>query len=239
MRLIRELLPPEIRVAETESNFGTLLPSEEDYFRGASSKRILEATTVRACARRLLANEGIHDHPFVPSTDGRSPWPDTVVGSMTHTRGYRAVALGYRRRYLAIGIDAERAIPLSQAVLEAVQHPADVSTVTHPLWTAILFSAKEATFKACSSAGFDVRHPLDISIRLGSSGSFEATLPSVPSVSGQLSGRWGISHAHVMTAVVVMRTSPHYAPPRERSSSLMPDHAALESIDAMTVGLLE
>lgn len=203
MRLIRGLLPTDVRVRETTSDFGELLPPEQEHFRAASGKRVREATTVRACARELLDAEGFEEHSLVPGADGVSLWPAGIAGSLTHCRGFRAAAIGARRSYAAIGIDAEPAIPLSTAALEAVRCPTDTSALTHPLWSTILFSAKETAFKAWSASGATALHVLDISIALEVSGRFRATAPSYAVGICGLAGQWRMRNQHVATAAVI------------------------------------
>lgn len=202
-RLLRELLPGDIGVVETQQDFGSLLPDEANYFSGASAKRVKEATTVRACARLLLDVEGIREHPLVPGENGGPTWPTSFVGSMTHCHGYRAAVIGHSQRYLAVGIDVEPAVPLSASAAVAILLPNDSSRVRHPLWTTILFSAKEAAFKAWSAAGSVGLHPLDLEVRLSTSGRFLATAPSGTTTIRQLEGRWGNCYRHVATAVVI------------------------------------
>ena len=52
--LMRNLLPPDICVAETTGDFGHLRDAEREYFASAVPKRVREATTARSCARLPL-----------------------------------------------------------------------------------------------------------------------------------------------------------------------------------------
>jgi len=77
------------------------------------------------------------------------------LGSMTHCAGYAAAAVGPLSRISAIGIDAEPDAPLPDGVLDLVATPAKRNRlgVTHlepdsPNWDRLLFSAKEAAYKA-------------------------------------------------------------------------------------------
>ena len=79
---------------------------------------------------------------------------------MTRCTGYAAAAVGPDRRILAIGIDAEPDAPLPDGVLEMVATPAEqhrLATIGSgpdspnwgsPNWDRLLFSAKEALYKA-------------------------------------------------------------------------------------------
>jgi 4'-phosphopantetheinyl transferase EntD len=86
--------------------------------------------------------------------NGREPiWPRNVVGSITHCSGYCAAVATNSPLILSIGIDAEENLPLPDGVAEivaTVQERADISNMNDPsiAWDRLLFSAKEAVFKA-------------------------------------------------------------------------------------------
>jgi hypothetical protein len=74
---------------------------------------------------------------------------------MTHCSGYAAAAVGRLQRISAIGIDAEPDAPLPDGVLDLVATPAErdrLAMTQHepdsPNWDRLLFSAKEAVYKA-------------------------------------------------------------------------------------------
>jgi 4'-phosphopantetheinyl transferase EntD len=72
---------------------------------------------------------------------------------MTHCTGYAAAAVAPERRILAIGIDAEPDAPLPDDVVDLVATPAEqvrlaVPAPDGPNWDRLLFSAKEALYKA-------------------------------------------------------------------------------------------
>lgn len=203
MKIFRRLLPGDIGVAETKSDFGYLLKAEQEYFETASAQRRLEATTVRACARRVLEEFGFPEHVLVPGEHGEPSWPDSLVGSMSHCRGFRAAAVGLRDRYEAIGIDVELALPLSAAALEAIRNPEERPSRHHPLWSKILFSAKEATYKALSASDAENLDLSDLVISLKQSGSFIASIPSRwRSPACNMIGRWIVHDGIVATSAI-------------------------------------
>jgi 4'-phosphopantetheinyl transferase EntD len=91
-----------------------------------------------------------------PARPRRGPiWPAGVLGSMTHCTGYAAAAVAPLPRISAVGIDAEPDAPLPDGVLELVATPAERDRLTAarpesdgPNWDRLLFSAKEAVYKA-------------------------------------------------------------------------------------------
>ena len=74
---------------------------------------------------------------------------------MTPCTGYAAAAVGPLSRISAIGIDAEPDAPLPDGVLDLVATPAERNRLAvtqlepdSPNWDRLLFSAKEAAYKA-------------------------------------------------------------------------------------------
>jgi 4'-phosphopantetheinyl transferase EntD len=107
----------------------------------------------RLCARRLLAEFGILDFPVKAAEDRQPLWPESLVGSITHTAGFCAAVVAERRHLRAIGIDCEvvgsvkaqvwRSICLPQEVLwlHSLPDPEQAAAAT------LIFSAKEAFYK--------------------------------------------------------------------------------------------
>ena len=191
-----------------------LFPEEEACVRGAVDKRRREYATVRQCARRALAAFGMPPVP-IPSGVGRDPlWPPGIVGSMTHCEGYRAAAVARARTVHAIGIDAEPNDRLPDDVVRAVLTSSERVAVRELAdaepgvsWDRLLFSAKEAVYKAWypimhTWLGFE---DAEIAVHLGD-GSFIATL-TVPrsdaagSPPTTVSGRWLAADGLILTAV--------------------------------------
>lgn len=200
--LIEGLLPPGAAGAEarTDAPDDALRPEERAAVAGVSEGRRREFTTVRHCARRALTALGHAAVPLVPDGRGVPGWPDGVVGSMTHCRGYRASVVAWRRDVPALGVDAEPRLPLRAGVLSRIARPEERERLTllaasHPqldCWDRLLFSAKEAVFKAwfpdtrTELAFQDVRVTFDAADR-----TFRATVlaPGAPAVPGAAEGR--------------------------------------------------
>jgi len=177
-------LPLGVVWEETRSDLRIeLFPSEEEFVHGAVGKRRHEFTTVRACAERALHRLGRPRPPMVPGRGGEPPWPEDVVGSMTHTDGYAAAAVALRADIASLGIDAEPNQPLPSGVLYIVSTPPERARLealaaVHPgiAWDRLLFSAKESVYKMWFPVvgtwlGFD-----DVELRAGPDGTFDATL---------------------------------------------------------------
>ena len=151
------ILPAEVESEECfgETSGGVLFPEEEKNIRYAVEARRREYAAVRNCARACLGRLGYPPVPILPGVGGAPMWPAGVQGSMTHCSGYAAAAVGRLQRISAIGIDAEPDAPLPDGVLDLVATPAerDRLAVTQlepdgPNWDRLLFSAKEAVYKA-------------------------------------------------------------------------------------------
>jgi enterobactin synthetase component D / holo-[acyl-carrier protein] synthase len=145
---------------ESEERFGEpsgegLFPEEEQIVADAVPARRREYAAVRSCARACLGRLGYAPVPILPGLGGAPSWPAGVQGSMTHCTGYTAAAVAHDRRICAIGIDAEPDTPLPDGVLDLVATAAEQDRLAatepapgSPNWDRLLFSAKEAIYKA-------------------------------------------------------------------------------------------
>lgn len=177
--MLANLLPPEVAVEEVfgDPEDAVLLPGEEAVIARAVDKRRLEYTTTRHLARIALGRLGLP--PVAIGTGGnREPlWPNGIVGSMTHCRGFRAVAVarvgntgfpdvGDAARGVSpsavsvatvtgIGIDAEPHGPLPDGVFDTIARPDEMAALAELAaqrpqvrWDRLVFSAKESVYKA-------------------------------------------------------------------------------------------
>lgn len=137
---------------------GPLTLELPDDLRHAVAKRRSEYLAGRACA--ALALRALHA-PETVGRHGRAPvWPDGIAGSITHTDS-RVIAVA-ARHLAGIGVDAE---PLMTAqtvaevghlLLSPDDHAARPDGMDPARFCTLVFSAKEATYKALS------RHLTDI-----------------------------------------------------------------------------
>jgi 4'-phosphopantetheinyl transferase EntD len=196
-------LVPEAAGAEHYADVpdATMHPAEAALVTTAGPERRREFATVRQCARRALAALGAPTVPVLPDADGVPVWPVGVVGSLTHCPGYRAAAVGRTERFRGLGIDAEPHIPLPPAVDDLVlrvEERARLRTLSAACpdvhWDRLVFSAKEAVYKAWYPLTRCWLGFADVSITVRPDG-FQADLdPSQPpvgrSVPARLPGRW-------------------------------------------------
>ncbi|MGP9017030.1 4'-phosphopantetheinyl transferase family protein [Streptomyces sp. BR1] len=157
--MIEELVPEWARAAEAffDPLGAAPHPAELRFLApGAVERRRREFATGRACARRALAALGAPAHgPLPRDARGAPVWPNGTLGSITHCTGYRAAVAARADEALALGVDAERRPrPLSERATNAITTEWEARQLLrlqrelgHP-WSMLLFSAKEAVYKA-------------------------------------------------------------------------------------------
>jgi 4'-phosphopantetheinyl transferase EntD len=186
-----------------------LFPAEAAAIARAVPNRVREYATVRRCARAALAQLGLPPAPILAGERGAPRWPDGIVGSMTHCAGYRAAVVGRVDDVRAVGIDAEPNQPLPDNVLGSVSLPAERDMLAglagaRPAvcWDRLLFSAKEAVYKAWYPQTGRWLNFEDALVDVCADGSFTATLLVPGPVTG-FSGRWAACDGLVGAAIVV------------------------------------
>jgi 4'-phosphopantetheinyl transferase EntD len=152
--MIERLLPPAVacEAMRQDDPRASLFSEEAALLEGATDARRREFATARGCARAALARLGIAAAPILRGARHEPLWPDGVVGSITHCRGYRAAAVASSKNIMAIGIDAEPAGPLpagvERRVLGGDERQWLASAPVGVPWDRVIFSAKESVYKA-------------------------------------------------------------------------------------------
>lgn len=150
-------MPDQVAVVEAfeDSVDVSLFPDEATVIGNAVEKRRREFTTGRACAREALGALGRPPVSIPKGPRGEPRWPPGVVGSITHCAGYRACAAAESSAMVTIGIDAEPHQRLPDGILAAIAQADELAMVQRLArdapgvhWDRLLFSAKEAVFKA-------------------------------------------------------------------------------------------
>lgn len=202
-------------MAETRAEIeAPLFCEEERALRFAVEGRRREFVTGRACAREALAQQGLPAQSL-PADASRAPrWPVGVVGSITHCSGYRAAAVGRAVDFDAVGVDAEPNLRLPGGVLEAIALPVERERVAQllrdaagPCWDRLLFSVKEAVFKAWFPMTGTKLDFNDAEIGFETSGRFLVRLRAPHRAPGGglsgLSGRWAVANGLLATAIAL------------------------------------
>src|ERR1700691_2265414 len=152
---LSRLFPPGTVAAELRGPGDTdlLLPAEAAFLGRAVPKRVGEFAAGRPCARRAMAEFGIVNFAIKVAGDRQPVWPDSMVGSITHTTGFCAAVVGERRRVAALGLDCEVVgdvngeiwpsicLPIETAWIQSLPIAQQAAAVT------LIFSAKEAFYK--------------------------------------------------------------------------------------------
>jgi 4'-phosphopantetheinyl transferase EntD len=174
------LFPPGVvlAVAEPGDDEVPLAPEEAALVARAVERRRRDFTAGRACARVGLAALGFPARAVGARPERDPTWPVEAVGSITHTAGWVAAVVARSDAFAGLGIDAEAATPLDDALIDRVCRPGEP---TEPLAAKTLFCAKEAVYKAVfpSTRVFLEFH--DVEVRFGSGpapteGPFTATV---------------------------------------------------------------
>jgi enterobactin synthetase component D / holo-[acyl-carrier protein] synthase len=155
--VIEALLPPAVVTVEAFDDVPgeAPFPGEEDLIAKAVETRRREFITARRCARAALRTFGYPDAPIRSGPKREPQWPAGMTGSITHCAGYRAAAVARTTDTPLLGIDAEPNAPLPEGIAESITVPGEPAMLerlagtdprTH--WGRLLFSAKEAVYKA-------------------------------------------------------------------------------------------
>jgi 4'-phosphopantetheinyl transferase EntD len=130
-----------------------LLPEERQYVAKAVSKRIAEYAAGRVCGRLVLQELG-HSDFAIRVGDQREPlWPESVVGSITHTTGFCAAVAANKSNVKGLGLDCEVAGSVKPELFPSICTSTEIDWLrTLPLAqqrhaATLLFSAKEAFYK--------------------------------------------------------------------------------------------
>lgn len=215
--MLEELLPGIAAVVDTTSDHedAVLFPEERELVAKAVPKRIREFTTTRHCARQAMRTLGVAPVAIARGERGAPQWPKGIVGSLTHTSGYRAAALAHTTDLLSIGIDAEPHAPMPAGVLDAVSLPAerdriDTASAADPSthWDRLLFCAKESVYKTWFPItgrwlGFQ-----DADITIAPDGTFTARILVHPAIADgrtldEFHGRWRAADGLLLAAIAV------------------------------------
>ena len=215
--MLEVILPAGVESEECfgDSPGGVLFREEEQVIAHAVATRRRDYAAVRSCARACLERLGYSPVPILPGVGGAPTWPAGIRGSMTHCTGYAAAAVGTVPPISAIGIDAEPDAPLPDGVLGLIataaehDHLATAPGPDGPNWDRLLFSAKEAVYKAWFPlvGGWLDHHDAEVSFdphnRTFTALLFRDDLILNGRPIHHLHGRWTRERGIVLTAVVL------------------------------------
>ena len=126
-----------------------LLPEEARSIAARQPAMRRASGAARWIAHRLLADIGVNDVAIPRAPTGAPVWPDGIIGSLAHDDEMAVAAVAPVAHIASLGIDVEPAQPLPDDILALVATRADrTDAADRHLAGRILFSAKEAVYKA-------------------------------------------------------------------------------------------
>ncbi|WP_296105445.1 4'-phosphopantetheinyl transferase superfamily protein [uncultured Corynebacterium sp.] len=209
-------------------NWQALLPQERAYVSDAVPLRRAQFADARACARNALLTLTGHDYADTvigKGERGMPLFPHGIVGSLTHTTGFRAAVVARTDTLKSVGVDAEVAKPLPDGVSDVVLIPRDrqriaavrhhgVQHVQHPprdpqfspaekILETVVFSAKEALYKSWFPLARVFLDFAQADIELYHDGTLTAFVhhdAACGTVPRAIPGRWVVSSGYVVTS---------------------------------------
>jgi len=153
--LISSMFPVGVVGAELKitADPSLLLPLEARSLGQVTLKRAQEYTAGRLCARRALAEFGIQDHALCMDLDRRPHWPESIIGSISHSNGICGVAVAQRSRFSAIGMDIEVIDEVTPDIWPYICTPEERAGLgalpksERQRCAALIYSAKETFYK--------------------------------------------------------------------------------------------
>ena len=209
-------MPPQVVVIEgpIPESPGSLWAEESGAVKGAVPKRAREFAAGRAFARRALVILGVPPGPL-PIKRDRSPlWPPEIVGSLTHTADYCAVAVARTMDASAIGIDVEDWSRFDPILVEQIFSPAEMhqhvaDSPPHDLRRlgTLIFSAKEAIYKCLSTQAGARLSFRSCTVHLDhDAGTFSMIIPATTRIfahDSRIGGRFALVGKLVATAITL------------------------------------
>ncbi|MGH1355058.1 MAG: 4'-phosphopantetheinyl transferase family protein [Thalassovita sp.] len=187
---------------------GELYPAEATAITRAVRKRSDEFRAGRDAARRAMRAIGAAPVALPSRADRLPVWPAGMAGSITHCDDLCLACASIQAR--AIGLDIEPATGLEQDLWDAILLPEEreaVEAAAEPNAAAkLIFSAKEAAYKAQYPLSETLFGFHDLRIQLAEDGQFQAEfrINAGPFQPGDtLQGRYLSNDTHIVTAVVL------------------------------------
>ena len=169
---IPELMLKECETSEAKET--TLLGEERELAQKLTDPNTkLRFIAGRTAARKALAGLGIAPCAIKKSQSGAPIWPNNIVGSISHSGDLAIAVLSTADKFRSIGADLERTTrEFDSKISERVLLPNELAwgTTKADLFKErllMIFSAKEAIYKALSPLGAPVFwfHDLELSLR--------------------------------------------------------------------------
>lgn len=211
------LFPAGVATAALPADAAPVELTEIESLAGARfvGSRLHHFAVGRACARLALRALTGSEACVGMLPNGSPAWPAGVIGSITHSRALVAAAAAHAGEIEDLGIDVEDATRHSARLERWACTPAELRTLRKlpaPAgstgWSAIVFSAKEAVYKAVNpSTGIPLRfHDVELDFE-PDAGTYTVRL--VRAIEGpgawveRLTGRYAMADGHVLSSAVL------------------------------------
>jgi 4'-phosphopantetheinyl transferase EntD len=216
MKLAARLFEAPVRTSEIDPRgvVDGLLPEEEPAIARAVAKRRHEFVAGRVCAREAMHALGLPPAAIVPGPDRAPIWPESVIGTITHTDTWCAAAIARAGEGVrALGLDVEPDTPLRPTLVRPITIPEERAWLDaqpeaeRGLLGKLVFSAKECAYKAqypltrCFFGFSGMRIHLDVA-----GGTFVAVFEREAGefgVGDELRGKLVVDHGYVMTGMTI------------------------------------
>lgn len=150
--LVKAIAEPPILIGHRFIAYGdesALRPEEAVHFQNAIPKVRRQSGAARIVARQLLTRLNYPELAIAKTGFGAPVWPAGVTGSLAHQEQVAVAAVARSADFLALGVDIEAAEELPGDLVEVIATASESSVYPQDLLRSrILFSAKEAVFKA-------------------------------------------------------------------------------------------
>ena len=139
-----------LSAGDIANHVGNLAAEERSAVAKAVEKRKWEFATGRYLARESMRKIGHEPKGIRRDAERRPMWPKGCIGSITHAAGLAVAAVAQRELLGGIGIDLEEADRVTTKLYGKLftDHEQSVYASADTRWPGLLFSAKEAGYKA-------------------------------------------------------------------------------------------
>ncbi|WP_319777247.1 4'-phosphopantetheinyl transferase superfamily protein [Maridesulfovibrio sp.] len=208
------LFPDVVATAETTPHIVNMYEQEWAIVAGAIDERKAEFCGGRICAHQALKKLGVLQGQILQNKDRSPLWPENVVGSISHTKGYCAAAVACARELKGIGLDLEIDSPLDWKLSGLVCSTNELARLkAYPpnercKLAKIIFSVKEAAFKCQfpSTKEFIDYNQAEISLDVGK-GSFRVEVMgkslSTAEICSKIRGRYELADGYIISGAVL------------------------------------
>ncbi len=158
--LPKDLICEEVIVIDYSAYFipeDIIFRAEYEIIKSSSKKRINEFIAGRLCCRKALEKLNYFNFPVLQDKSGLPVFPESVVGSISHTSSECIVILGETKNYVGIGTDVEKLNRLKPSYLNIFCTGEELSALKlfsnkqQLRFATLIFSAKESFYKLMSS----------------------------------------------------------------------------------------